>query len=85
MSTALLSLFLSTFKRYQTHKYKQIPLWLHKVWLERIFFPSPTCCGVFNEIISLCQCSDKICIDGTSQSRVAVHGLLFKNQYLAAG
>lgn len=41
MSTALLPLFLSTFKRYQTHKYKQIPLLLHKVWPECIIRPFP--------------------------------------------
>lgn len=85
MSTALLSLFFSTFKRYQTHKYKQILYYCTKRGQSALFFPSPTCCSGFNEIISLCQCSDKICIDGTSQSRVAVHGPLFKNQYLAAG
>lgn len=41
------------------------------------FFHSSTFFSGFNEIISLCQCSNKICIDSTSLPSVAVLCLLF--------
>lgn len=67
---------ISPFHFNQTHNilvHKQIPLWGQTT----LFRPSLyTFCSGINEIISLCQYGDKICIDRTSQSRVAVLGPL---------